>query len=159
MTAPVDDWSDAPSFGPRDAPRDASAAYVVRPSAYALLRDEVGQIAVVRTPKGLFLPGGGIDPGETAREAIQRETIEECGLPVRLRQWTTRAIEFVYSPEERTHFEKRSTFIDAVVDPVFEGALVPASEPDHELVWMSRAAAIESLSHASHRWAVEGWAG
>jgi len=145
VTAP-DDWGDAPSFGRRDA----SAVYVVRPSAYALIHDDAGRVAVVRTPQGLFLPGGGIDPGETPRVAIQRETVEECGLPVRLGQSTARAIELVYSPGERTHYEKRSTFIDASVD----GAIVPGSEADHELVWMTRATAIESLSHESHRWAV-----
>src|SRR5690348_507177 len=100
-------WLDAPIFG--HPPTDAHA--VIRPSAYGLVSDADRRLAVVRTPHGLFLPGGGIEPGETPGETIVREVREECGLDVQLGSWTVHAIDFVYSTEERTHFEKHGTFI------------------------------------------------
>lgn len=33
--------------------------YVLRPGGYALLRSNAGTVAVVETPQGHFLPGGG----------------------------------------------------------------------------------------------------
>lgn len=69
-----------PVFGERVA----GASYALRPSAYALIRNEFGQVAVVRTAQGVFLPGGGIEAGETPEQAVQREVLEECGLGIRL---------------------------------------------------------------------------
>src|SRR5205823_1115151 len=50
--------------------------YTVRPSAYAVLRDEHRRIAVVRAARGWFLPGGGIEPHETVERAVEREAEE-----------------------------------------------------------------------------------
>ena len=140
---------DTPVFGSPPA----GAPAVVRPSAYGVVIDAAGNIAVVRTPQGLFLPGGGIEPGETPRAAVAREVLEECGLDVRVGSWAVRAVDFVYSPTEHTHFEKRSTFFDAHPS----GRLTAAQEPDHHLEWIPPRVAVASLAHPSHRWAVEEW--
>jgi 8-oxo-dGTP diphosphatase len=145
MADGVDVSSDSPVFGTRLAGR----VYVVRPSAYALLRDEEGRIAIVRAAKGWFLPGGGIEAGETAEQAVERETIEECGLVIRPRAVVGRATEIVHSPAGHTGVDKASVLFDAVVT-----GSAPATEPDHELVWLSPADAIRRLSHKSHQWAV-----
>ncbi|HEV8631844.1 MAG TPA: NUDIX domain-containing protein [Thermoanaerobaculia bacterium] len=125
---------------------------VVRPSAYAIIKDSLGRLAVLRTPMGVFLPGGGIEEGEAAREAVRREAREECGLTLRLGSWTAHAVQFVYSELERTHFEKRSTFVSAF--PLLRDR---ASEEDHDLVWATAGSAASLLSHESHRWAVDAW--
>jgi 8-oxo-dGTP diphosphatase len=127
----------------------------VRPSAYGLAADVMGRIAVVRTPQGLFLAGGGIEPGETPHDAVVREMREECGLDVRVGSWSARAVDFVYSTTEHTHFEKRSTFLDVSVS----AAGAAGSEADHELVWVTPREAITQLAHPSHRWAVTQWLG
>ena len=142
-------WDDIPVFG--SPPVDAPA--VVRPSAYGIVIDAAVNVAVVRTPQGLFLPGGGIEPGETSRAAVVREVLEECGLAVRVGSWTVRAVDFVYSPTEQTHFEKRSTFVDAHAS----GPRIAPQEPDHVLEWIPPRTAAASLAHPSHRWAVEQW--
>ena len=41
-------------------------------------------MAVVRTPDGLFLPGGGCEPRESEQGTVIREVMEECGLGVRV---------------------------------------------------------------------------
>ena len=57
----------------------------VRPRTFgvrALLADPAGRIALVRHlyVAGWYLPGGGVDKGESAEAAIRRELIEEIGL-------------------------------------------------------------------------------
>ena len=123
--------------------------YVIRPSAYALVRNAESSIAVVRTASGCFLPGGGIEGAEDFEHAIQREALEECGLVLSVVRLIGRAVEIVYSEAERTCFEKRSAFAEARVD-----AAGPAKEPNHELLWLAASEAIAQLSHGSHRWAV-----
>lgn len=123
--------------------------YIHRPSAYALVRNSRREFAVARTPVAHYLPGGGIDPGETPEQAVQREGREECGFVLELRGLLGRAIEICYSVEERQYFEKDSYFIEADV----VGQVTP-TELDHELLWLSAEDAIAKLTHESHRWAV-----
>jgi len=143
------DWQAAPTFGSRDD----GAVYTVRPSAYGLAADERGSLALVRTPQGLFLPGGGIERGETPARAVERELLEECGMIVRAGRWSVSAVQFKYSETEHEHFEKRSTFMDVLVERVASSG----GEADHELVWMAPESASSTLTDGSHGWAVEQW--
>jgi 8-oxo-dGTP diphosphatase len=145
----MSEWSDVPVFGQRSGVDPA----VVRPSAYALLFDSRGLLAVVRTAAGVFLPGGGIEAGEEVNETVAREVTEECGVSVRIGQWSARAVDFVFSPSEQSRFEKRSTFVDARV----EAAVAAPRTPDHVLEWVDPARASATLSPPSHRWALEQW--
>lgn len=130
--------------------RVPGATWVVRTSVYALIEDG-GRVALVRTPRGVYLPGGGLEAGESAEQALRRELLEECGLEVGTLRRIGRAVQLVESVIERTHFEKPSAFYVAEVS----GTPRSPSEPDHELVWADRADGVELLSHASHRWAIE----
>lgn len=142
-------WDSAPVF----TEPGARSPFVTRPCAYALIEDAEHRLAIVRTPQGTVLPGGGIEGKETPERAIEREAREECGFAVRVGRWSVRAIQRAYSAPEKTHFEKPSTFCDARVTRRGLGA----SELDHELVWVTHAEARELLSHESQRWAVERW--
>ena len=137
---------DVPVFGVKQPDLD----YVVRPCAYALLRNDAGEIAVVRTPKGHFLPGGGVEPGESAERAIRRETREETGLVVEPLDTVCRAVEFTRALDEDAWYEKVSTFLTARVT-----GSTDAVEHDHELRWLAPAPARAALTPPSHRWAVE----
>jgi 8-oxo-dGTP diphosphatase len=147
----IADWRDVPAFGLRPK---ADVA-VIRPSAYGLIGDGRGRLALVRTGGGTFLPGGGIEAGETPEAAIQREALEECGLVIRPGAWAVRAVQYAYAESERIHFEKRCTFIDGSIE---RAGLAP-SEADHELLWIRPDEAIRKLSHESQSWAVERWNG
>lgn len=137
-----------PVFGKRigDCP------YIQRPSAYAIVRNVSGCFALIQTPRGFYLPGGGIERSETPEQAIEREAIEEAGLILKSRARVGEALEIVYSAEENACFEKRCVFIETEVV-----ALIPSHESDHELIWVNLDQALSMLTHESHRWALRGY--
>jgi 8-oxo-dGTP diphosphatase len=140
---PVDPLN-IPVFGEGDAPEA-----IVRPGGYAVILQD-GLVAVVAAPGGLFLPGGGQDPEESAEAAAVRECREECGLVVAMITFLGVADEVVFTPSERRHCRKRSSFFLAQVVGSAE-----AMEPDHVLLWMKPSEALTKLRHGSQRWAVE----
>lgn len=138
--------SEAPVFGERVP----DCSYIIRPSAYALIRNSDGMLALVRTRAGHFLPGGGVEAGESAEQAVVREAIEECGLVLTVGGLVGRAVQMVRSGGKRTGFEKVSAFYEARVS-----ARTSQSETGHELLWVTGAQAAALLTHESHRWAVQ----
>jgi 8-oxo-dGTP pyrophosphatase MutT (NUDIX family) len=144
-----------------EAPRefgseDAGRTYRLRPGGYAVIRSREGEIAVVRTPEGIFLPGGGQLPGESPEEAAVRETAEECGLRIALAGCLGLADELKFSASEGGHLRKRCTFFLA---EVLDGPRELATEPDHELLWLTAGEAAARLSDESQKWAVRAAAG
>lgn len=150
----IDTGTNTETGGPIFGTRVAGAVYVVRPGAYAIMRDEAGLVAVVDTPLGRFLPGGGIDEGESVEEAVVREVREECGLDVRARGIVTRAVELLYAAGEATYFEKRCVFVAIDRSIGQEAGVAGSGEADHELRWVKLDEAARTLAHASQRWAV-----
>ena len=65
---------------------DAPAATCVAPSAFAAVRDISGRLLLVRRcdTGDWELPGGHVDPGESASDAAVRETAEESGMTVEI---------------------------------------------------------------------------
>ncbi len=129
--------------------RIAGQRYVVRPSAYAVIERE-GLFAVVATPVGRFLLGGGLMAGETPEQAVVREALEEGGLVVEPGPRTVEAVQLVYSAREETYFEKPSVFMRAVVREIRTSAI----ERDHQVLWIPCEVAAGSMMHESHAWAL-----
>jgi 8-oxo-dGTP diphosphatase len=125
------------------------ADYVLRPGGYAVIFNPTGQVAVVSTPQGLALPGGGQDAGESPQDAAVRETREECGLRITLGDPLGVADELVFAAEDGVHYRKRCTFF--LASP---GEVVGEGEADHQLLWLSPKEAAARLQHQSQRWAV-----
>ena len=143
----------APQFGDPAPGR----TYRDRPAAFGIAERD-GQIALVRVekpghPAWHDLPGGAIDPGESAERAVVREFGEEAGLIVATRAAYARADQrFVNTDGEA--FNNRGTFFTLRV----EGAEASLKiEDDHTLVWMTPDAALLELRHEAHAWAVAAW--
>jgi 8-oxo-dGTP diphosphatase len=126
------------------------ANYILRPGGYAVIRRASGEIAILTTPKGCFLPGGGQNQGETPEQAAIREAYEECALRIQIGSQIDVADQLVYSADEATHFRKRCSFYRAqVVASDRDGG-----EDDHVLSWLTPDEAMQKLTHESQRWAV-----
>ena len=136
----------SPEFGQRVPGQD----YLPRPGAYALLFDARGHIAVLQTPLGCFLPGGGSEGSETPEETLVREVREECGLDVEMRRRIGEAVEYVYTPGNEIGIRKECVFFATNVG-IARGA---ATEADHTLVWLEPQEAEVRLIHGSQQWAV-----
>jgi 8-oxo-dGTP diphosphatase len=146
------------SFAPlRFGQPEPGVAYRERPAAYGLL-ERGGRLALVHVtlddrPPFYDLPGGGIDAGEDARQALRREFGEETGLVVRAGREVARAEQYMLSAH-REYFLSQGTFFEAV----HEGADAALKiEHDHELEWFAAREALVKLRHDSHAWAVAAW--
>ena len=122
--------------------------YQDRPGAYAVILGVGNQVAVLRTRRGDFLPGGGVEANESLDDALRREIVEECGREARIVRPLGFAIEYVFAAGEG-HFAKRCAFFEARL-----GARRAQPEEDHQLTWLPISVAMQTLAHESQSWAV-----
>lgn len=87
--------------------------YVVRPGAYAVIFDGAGAVAAVAGPGGYYLPGGGIESGESEEEAVRRELMEECSASIEILEFLGQATDYLHAGAEGAYFEKRGGFFRA----------------------------------------------
>lgn len=142
-----------PQFGARLPGHD----YADRPAAFGI-GQRGGLIAAVRVaPVGLGswidLPGGGIDPGEDAAQAVVREFGEETGLRIVPGEALIRADQFFVNTDG-VPFNNRQTIFRVEIQA---DAPTLKVEEDHTLLWIDPNEALACLRHDSHAWAVAAW--
>lgn len=135
-----------PVFGKIEPGRN----YVERAGAYGFLQQPDRRIAVVETSMGLFLPGGGADPGETLEEALKREIFEEIGLQVTRAHLVNQAIQYHWSEFYKEHFKKVGSFFQVEVK-AFQPVVL---QHEHSLHWLTVDQSARLLSQEFQRWAV-----
>jgi 8-oxo-dGTP diphosphatase len=121
-------------------------SYQARPATYAVIRDSQGKVAAVNTGLGYFLPGGGIDPQESAEVAIKREIREELARSSRITRKIGEAIQY-FSGDGR--YYRASVFFFAAE---FTGE--PEGESEYALCWIEPDEFQKSCFHQCHAWAV-----
>ena len=142
-----------PQFGERQA----GLTYADRPAAFGIaVRD--GQIALVDVAKPghapwLDLPGGALDPGEDAAQAVVREFGEETGLKVAAGEAYAQADQYFVNTDGAAYDNRGTFFTVGIVAEAPELKI----EDDHALVWLEPQAAVARLRHDAHAWAVTAW--
>lgn len=118
-----------------------------RPGAYVILPCRSGILLTLQTypqsayPAELQLPGGGIDPGETPLQALNREVIEETGWRIGGVRRLGAYKRFVYMAEYDLFAEKICHIY--IARPIRQ--VSAPSEPGHEAVILPFGAALEGL--------------
>lgn len=110
-----------------------------------------GRVLLARFKGRLVLPGGRIDSGETEREALIREAMEETGHAIEIGALLGRARQWVTRVEAGKYRDKRCGFYRIAA----ARRIGPPTDDRHDVSWHPAAEAIAGLSYASHRWAVE----
>jgi 8-oxo-dGTP diphosphatase len=137
--------------------REPGRTYRDRPAAFGVA-ELSGLIAVVRIEKPGHapwhdLPGGALDPGETAAQAVVREFGEEAGLVVAPGRVVIEADQYFVNTDGEA-FNNLGTFFELSLEGVDEALKV---EEDHTLVWMTPEDAMLHLRHDAHSLAVFAW--
>lgn len=140
------DLERVPEFGERVP----GAHYVRRPGSYGLAFDDLNNVCLMRTHIGLFIPGGGANPGETEVETLPRELREESGYAAAIVRRIGAAVQNVYA-EGEGFFAKVCAFYEVQLGEKID----QHSEGDHTLVWLPIDEALERILHRSQRWALE----
>ena len=124
--------------------------YRDRAGAYLICIKE-GKIAVVKTPKGYFLLGGGFEADESAEVCITRECIEEIG-------YTVKVGEKLCSAEHYTYHKRIGYFHP--IQHYYMGELIRMEESftvekDHTLMWFSYDEIKGKMFSPMQNWAVD----
>ena len=139
-----------PEFGTRLVGID----YMDRPGVHAVIEDDDGQVGVIETSTGYFLPGGGMDPGETEVDALKREIMEEIGYQVSALAEIGAAVEYIQAAQEKKHYRIQSKFYQVRLD----SRIAEGIEKDHRFVWLPKEEAQQLLTRQSQAWAVRNGA-
>lgn len=137
-----------PTFGQKEP----GAHYIHRPGAYAVFVDEHGRVALSQDDGLLFLPGGGIEAGETPESCLTREVKEELAALVKILWPIGQAGEYIYTgkPHERDYYFKLGHFFYAQMWEFGQHGT-----PEYPVKWLPLAQAAEAMNHLSHRWAIQ----
>ena len=130
--------------------------YRHREGAYAVILDDGGNVALVEAPaaggpeRGLFLPGGGIEPGETPEACLRRECLEELGCEIELEGLFCAGEEYLYAPSDGRYLHVtghcyRASLGARVQEPV---------EQDHVLRWLPATQGANDMFLNYQAWAV-----
>ena len=123
--------------------------YIDRVGAYLIPINE-RKIGVVRTTKGYFLSGGGIDSGESHEECITRECLEEAGYKVSVGHKVCSA-EMYSKPPTIGYFHPIQTYY---VGELLEKVQTPI-EQDHVFLWIDYEQLKGNMFLEMQNWALE----
>jgi 8-oxo-dGTP diphosphatase len=125
--------------------------YKERKAVYALIVNENDEIAVIKTERGYFLPGGGLEKNETIKKCLHRELLEETGYSIEIKKFIGTAAIYEFSPKLKEYLKGIGYFykvnlIKKISEPI---------ENDHYLVWLKKEEAINSMLLEHQNWAIK----
>ena len=126
-----------------------NANYIDRAGVY-LVPTKESKVGVVKTLKGYFLIGGGLDSGENYEECIKRECLEEIGYTVSVGKQICSA-EMYCKHSSIGYFHPIQTYY---VGELLEQVSLPV-EDDHEFVWVGYNELVDNMYLEMQSWALE----
>jgi 8-oxo-dGTP pyrophosphatase MutT (NUDIX family) len=120
--------------------------FVLRPAVYAVIRNQDHVLLVTNTTsQRYYLPGGGLEPGESLEEALQREVREEAGITIAITQMITAAEEFFYYDPTDTAYHGLQFYYEATPNSLLLSSAYQVDTGEDDPQWI----AIESLQPSS----------
>lgn len=124
--------------------------YTNRPGAYGVAYGAEGFLFLVRTKDGLEIPGGGIEPGESAEEALRREFLEETGHELEeVKPWLC-IQQFLTQPVEDKFYHKYPIFYLVTLGR----RLGPPFEQGHDPCWVRPEDALGQMAESGQEWII-----
>ncbi|AOR23640.1 NUDIX hydrolase [Clostridium taeniosporum] len=124
--------------------------YTDRIGAYGLIFQN-HKIAVIKLPVGYFLPGGGVEKGESHEQCLKREFMEELGCTINIKDFVCIGSSY--------HFGRRfNKYIHSIGNFYLADSLKKVSEPterDHQLVWLNVEEAHNKMFLDHQAWAIK----
>jgi 8-oxo-dGTP diphosphatase len=123
--------------------------YIRRTGVYGIAFNKEGNIAVVKTPKGYFLPGGGIENEENHKECIKREFLEETGYEITIENYINK-YSLYHTTKDNAYFYLIGFFY--IVN--LKQRSNYKTEEDHKLIWLEPSQCVKCLLLRHQSWAV-----
>ena len=137
-------------FGAECCSIDAESC-ILRRAAYVVIIDH-GEIAAIKSKqhKRLWLPGGGLEFGETAEQALVREVSEELGGELKSFSRLGCATQYFYATAESCWYRMQAYFYQS------NRLVLPADSSNGvtDWLWVSPELAADQFYHQCHQWAV-----
>lgn len=125
--------------------------YKERKGTYGIALNELNQVAIIQTPRGNFLPGGGIELNETEDQCLRRELIEETGYSININSFVCSGIEYGYGSKSEKYLKLVGSFY--MIQLKNDTGL--KSELDHTLVWKDIDTLKNSMRLKYQYWALQ----
>lgn len=126
--------------------------YQERHAVYGLLFDNFNRIGIIKTPRGNFLPGGGIENEETHIQCLQREFLEETGYRISVGDFLGCGILYGFAPSPA--YRKYLKMIGYFYKVKFIEISKDKIEDDHELIWLDAVDAEGKMKLEHQAWAI-----
>lgn len=123
--------------------------YISRTGVYGIAYNNQGMIGVIKTPTGYFLPGGGLEKGESRQQCLEREFMEETGYEIAINNFIGKAS--LYHMTKTLQYMYGTGYFYTVT---LNLKLNDGIEKDHSLIWMEPEKCIKSLFLQHQAWAV-----
>lgn len=123
--------------------------YFERKAVYGIVISDEGKIAIIKTPRGYFLPGGGIENNENHEQCLEREFMEEIGYEIKIGNYIGRS-SFYHKSKTYRYLHAIGFFYFANLKNKISNGI----EKDHELVWLEPNECINGLFLEHQSWAV-----